>query len=185
MEYLSDYQDLFEHIGEVKLMSPVDARNLMIQVVDVCNYLICKGVDHRDIKDENVLYNPRTKQVKLIDFGSASLLSTERYTKYQGTEVYLPPEYYTTNSYSALPATTWALGCLAYTVLNGERPFPTPKDVQAHTKLKFLNPKLAQEDKDFLEDLLKIRESERLLPNNIPGHPWLGLVSYVAALLDY
>ena len=177
MEYLSDFVDLFEYIGDKKPMSTDDIRHLMIQAVDVCNYLICKGIDHRDIKDENILYNPITKQIKLIDFGSASLLSTDRYSRYQGTEVYLPPEYHTNKSYSALPATTWALGCLAYVLLNGDCPFHSPKDVQDHKKLRFINPSLDQQSKDFLEDLLNIDEDERLLPAEILCHPWLGLLA--------
>jgi predicted ATPase/signal transduction histidine kinase/CheY-like chemotaxis protein/tRNA A-37 threonylcarbamoyl transferase component Bud32 len=52
---------------------------------------------HKDIKPENILINPQTNQVKIIDFSIASLLSTENQTVsnpnlLEGTLLYMSPE---------------------------------------------------------------------------------------------
>ena len=173
MEFVPHFTDLFDYIARTGPMSVEDARNVITQLVDAVNYLTSLGIDHRDIKDENILYNPFTKQIKLIDFGSASLIPDGRYTKLQGTEVYTPPEYHRQGTYSSLPGTTWAIGCLAYVLLNGDCPFNTPQEVVEFEVLRFRNQRLDQGSKEFLIDLLCEDERERLLPGEIIFHPWM------------
>ena len=43
------------------------------QVRSRSNINIEKGIIHRDYKDENVLINPQTLEIKIIDFGCAIL----------------------------------------------------------------------------------------------------------------
>ena len=58
-----------------------NTRNL--QVLQAVNHCLKHKVDHRDIKDENLLVNPDNLHVKLIDFGSASQLTDRAYTRFQ------------------------------------------------------------------------------------------------------
>ena len=48
---------------------------LLKQVVDVIGFCFKMGVDHRGLNEENIMYNPSGNQIKLIDFGSALVLS--------------------------------------------------------------------------------------------------------------
>ena len=178
MEYLPGYVDMFEYISQTGVMSVEEAREVLTQLVDTCSYLVSCGVDHRDIKDENILYNPSTQHIKLIDFGSASWLPDIPYTSYQGTEVYLPPEWYNFGSYSALPAMTWSIGCLAYVLLNGDSPFSTKREVANYQQLKFRNTKLDEESREFLLDLLTLEEEDRMTPGEIIFHPWMDWIAY-------
>ena len=176
MDYLQDFVDLWDHIYQNGALSVEDAREVLAQLLDVCSYLISQDIDHRDIKAENILYNPATRRIKLIDFGCASYLPDTPYTSYKGTAIYIPPEYFNSGSYSALPAMTWSVGCLAYVLLNGDSPFLTEKEVAQHTSQKFLNSRLDTASKEFLRDLLTINEEERMTPGEIIFHSWMGWV---------
>ena len=49
-------------------------------------YCMSMGVLHRDVKDENILIDLKTSQIKLIDFGSGTFLRDDVYTEYEGME---------------------------------------------------------------------------------------------------
>ncbi len=86
---------------------------------------------HKDIKPHNIIYNSLTKVVKIIDFGSTSLLSRENpeinmKNNLEGTLAYISPEQtgrmncnvdYRTDFYS--------LGISYYQMIVGELPFNT------------------------------------------------------------
>ena len=175
MDYLPGYVDLFKHISDSVTLLVDNTRAIISQLVDVTCYLITMGIDHRDIKDENILFNPSTRHMKLIDFGSAGRIPAPGvpYTSFRGTEVYLPPQYFLSGTYLALPAITWTIGCLAYAPLNGDKPFATPQEVAYYRYLSFLNPHLDQGSKVFLHELLDRDEDDRMLPQEIRTHPWL------------
>ena len=50
---------------------------LAIQLTDILHYLYQNRVIHKDIKPANILINPDTQQIQLIDFSIASLLPRE------------------------------------------------------------------------------------------------------------
>ncbi|MEG4514211.1 AAA family ATPase, partial [Microcoleus sp. F6_B4] len=100
-----------------------------IDLSNILDILYRHRIIHKDIKPANVLINPHTKQVKLIDFSIASLLPRETQTLMnpnvlEGTLGYLSPEQtgrmnrgidYRTDFYS--------LGVTFYGLLAGQLPF--------------------------------------------------------------
>ncbi|MDZ8135221.1 MAG: AAA family ATPase [Nostoc sp. DedQUE04] len=111
------------------LQSLQEFLEIAIALCDTLNLLYHERIIHKDIKPSNILINPETKQVKLIDFSIASLLPRETQTLVnpnvlEGTLAYISPEQtgrmnrgidYRTDFYS--------LGVTFYELLTGELPF--------------------------------------------------------------
>ena len=169
MEYSPDFLDLFKFIQEQQNSLPQEERSRIIrQLIDLVSYLTDCGVDHRDIKDENLLYNPETGQIKLIDFGSSTALSQNPYTEARGTVTYLPPEFYLTGSYSSKPATVWAIGCLSYILYKRDRPFNSTQEI-----LRGLHLRTSTCEESFIYSCLHPDPDERLTLLEVMCHPWL------------
>ncbi|MFS0517227.1 AAA family ATPase [Nostoc sp. UIC 10607] len=102
---------------------------IAIALCNTLDILYSQRIIHKDIKPSNILINPHSKQVKLIDFSIASLLPRETQTLIspnvlEGTLAYISPEQtgrmnrgidYRTDFYS--------LGVTFYELLTGELPF--------------------------------------------------------------
>ena len=83
-----------------------------------------RGVIHRDLKLENVLFRSNEEDdwaIKVIDFGIAGA-STEKVDA--GTLAYMAPECLEKVAAHSNPAIdVWALGCMYYTMIFGTLPF--------------------------------------------------------------
>ena len=104
---------------------------IAIQIANSLDGLYRHHVIHKDLKPANILINPSSKQVKLIDFSIASLLPRETQeiqnpNVLEGTLPYISPEQtgrmnrgidYRTDFYS--------LGVTFYELLTGKLPFQT------------------------------------------------------------
>ncbi|KAL7875002.1 hypothetical protein SRHO_G00059720 [Serrasalmus rhombeus] len=99
------------------------ARDIMWQSVAAAFQCSKRGVLHRDIKLENLLINPHTLAVKLIDFGCGDLIKKSGYDIFEGTTEYFPPEFFLKGRYHAGPATVWSLGVLMFRMVCGYLPF--------------------------------------------------------------
>ena len=109
----------------------IDFLNLAIEVTDILGQVHRKNIIHKDINQSNIVLNPTTEQVKIIDFGISTVLSRETTTVrnpnvLEGTLAYMSPEQtgrmnrtvdYRTDFYS--------LGATFYELLTGQPPFPT------------------------------------------------------------
>ncbi|MEA5621564.1 AAA family ATPase [Nostoc sp. UHCC 0251] len=136
--YQNGYALVMEDFGGISLKEWQTRENLpnlrdflqiAIPLCNALNILYSDRIIHKDIKPANILINPETKQVKLIDFSIASLLPRETQTLMnpnvlEGTLSYISPEQtgrmnrgidYRTDFYS--------LGVTFYELLTGELPF--------------------------------------------------------------
>ncbi|MDF0552377.1 ATP-binding sensor histidine kinase [Kamptonema sp. UHCC 0994] len=112
-----------------KSLPLVEFLNIAIQLTDILHYLYQNRVIHKDIKPANILINPDTKQIKLIDFSISSLLPRETQeiqnpNILEGTLAYLSPEQTgRMNRGIDYRSDFYSLGITFYELLTGELPF--------------------------------------------------------------
>ncbi|XP_016375610.1 serine/threonine-protein kinase pim-2-like [Sinocyclocheilus rhinocerous] len=157
----------------VKLRQRLDekmARHVMWQVIHATNICCERGVFHRDIKLENLLVNPDTLEVKLIDFGCGTLMKDSAYMAFNGTEMFCPPEFDVDGRYHAKPATVWSLGFLLFVMLYGY--YPDDKDLHRISKKDWSEPDLSQECCQMICDCLQPDPQRRLVLEKMQLHDW-------------
>lgn len=98
----------------------------MREILTAIKYIHDRNFCHRDIKPENILYDPKTKKIKLIDFG-ISKKTFQRGSRRDmmtiiGTHFYLAPEVLLGGGYDER-VDLWALGISVYKLITGKTPF--------------------------------------------------------------
>lgn len=114
-----------------RLFPPAEFLPLAIQIAEILSQVHQQHVMHKDVNPSNVVWNPQTGQVKLIDFGISTVLSRENPvvrnpTVGEGTLAYISPEQ-TGRMNRAMDYRTdlYSLGVTFYELLTGQLPFPT------------------------------------------------------------
>jgi serine/threonine-protein kinase len=103
------------------------------------------GVVHRDLKPENVMYDPKTKLVKLLDFGIATDTQPsgdERLTRagfFVGTLMYIAPEALSGEIVTAA-ADQYSLATIAYFLLTRSLPYTAKAPREMFTQLLTMPP---------------------------------------------
>jgi serine/threonine-protein kinase len=103
------------------------------------------GIVHRDLKPENVMYDSKTRRVKLLDFGIATdtqASSDERLTRagfFVGTLMYIAPEALSGEIVTAA-ADQYSLATIAYFLLTRALPYSAKAPREMFTQLLTMPP---------------------------------------------
>ncbi len=119
--------------GKINLTSFLE---LSIEVADCLGYIHQQNVMHKDINPANIVFNPKTGQVRIIDFGISTVLSRENPTfrnpnVLEGTLPYMSPEQ-TGRMNRAMDYRTdfYSLGVTFYELLTGQLPFTSQEPLE-------------------------------------------------------
>jgi diguanylate cyclase (GGDEF)-like protein len=123
------------------------------QIADILGYVHGCGIVHKDINPNNILVDPAGEIVKVIDFGSASLLPQEdapldAADHLVGTLAYIAPEQTgRMNRPVDYRSDFYSLGITLYELLLGERPFTGSGTLElVHRHLAAVPPSLHRRD---------------------------------------
>jgi serine/threonine protein kinase len=177
--------DLWDYINNHGPLNENLAKNFFRQIVNTCLEMKSNGVLHRDIKDENILVDLNSQELKIIDFGAGTYYTNELLNDFQGTRVYSPPEWILTQNYNGDSATVWSLGVLLYNMIYGDIPFEEDNEIvncnidfnkynqnnnnNSNSNKQF---KLNSDINDLIVKCLKINATDRINLENILKHRW-------------
>merc|ERR1712180_85423 len=159
------------------VMERFQCKDIFKQILETITTVHKRGIVHRDIKDENILIDPKTFKTKIIDFGSGDYIEDKVYTRFQGTRVYSPPEWINSRAYRPEGLTVWSLGVLLYDMVCGDVPFESDAQISRARLTWFPQLKLSEEVKSLISGCLKVDTSERLTLAEIAAHPRLCITS--------
>lgn len=116
--------ELYHYLKKYEKMEETIARAILLQIVSAMLYCHSRGVVHRDLKLENVLFKNEDEEdylVKVVDFGIAGV-AQEKVDA--GTLSYMAPECLERVAADTTPAIdVWAIGIMLYALIYGSLPF--------------------------------------------------------------
>jgi len=151
-------------------------------------YLHSHNIVHRDLKPKNIVFHKdRRTEPKLVDFGdSLEVDEQESYSEFIGTPPYMAPERLKEHKgWQLKKADVWAIACIAYEMIVGERCFPggTQREVFGNVLNDRWSWPSNQTPSDAMQDF--VRQCLNADPDRRPSakealrHEWFGDVSNV------
>lgn len=141
MEYARN-GSLLDMVRRENYFSESKARHTYHQLIDALEYIHSRGIVHRDIKCENILFD-ENDVLKIIDFGFASCYKEKRSMSetYCGSRAYCCPELLKQKPYQPHSADIWASGVVLFAMVYGKLPYDdsdmTKLLKQVQTKVHF------------------------------------------------
>ncbi|CAI2368944.1 unnamed protein product [Moneuplotes crassus] len=181
MEYAGG-GELKDRVEEMKDMDEIYARFIFQQICSAMSYCHNRGLIHRDLKLENVLFKEKGGMIiKIVDFGIAGVCKPQEKEKTDsGTLSYMPPEVLSGEKLEAGPGIDiWALGVMLYTMIYGKLPFYGDTEDEIinciiKKKPSFKDKKtISKELKDLLIKVLNKDSDKRLSMFDLQNHKWM------------
>ena len=169
-------------------------QHIMRQIVSAVQYLHFNRIIHRDLKLDNILVNfasdydkqtlnLKNCQVKIIDFGFATILNSDKTNTVLGTPPNMDPKILEqittgipTNGYTE-KVDIWSLGTLCYEMIMGYSPFRATSMQELYQKVKkgnyILPSNLSEEIVSFINSMLQQDDEERADADELMNHKFL------------
>ena len=164
-----------------KIISELEMRYYLAQILAAVKYMHQNRVIHRDLKLGN-LFLGQNLTIKIGDFGLATKLEYDGERKHTvcGTPNYIAPEILENkHSGHSFEVDYWAIGVIVYTLLIGKPPFETEDVKETYKKITAdnydfpSNVFISDEAKKFIRETLVIEPEKRLTPDQMLAHPFM------------
>ena len=157
-----------------------DTVKIIEQLVKIVCYLNKVNLVHCDIRPNNILVNPATLNLKIIDFGSSSyLFEGDLLDPITREKEYAAPEVI--KGCYGKECDMWSIGVIAFELLSGSLPFTQKKAKKLYRDMVNMKINLNLDDwerrskevKDFIKRLLQPNPRIRMSPAAALNHKWL------------
>ena len=136
-QQLAPGKSLAHLISEGWQPDEITVKNIAEKILEILVYLqqLTPPVIHRDLKPQNIIYQPDTSELFLVDFGAVqdTYHHTVMGSTVVGTYGYMAPEQY--RGGAVLSTDLYSLGCTLLFLLTGESPAELP---QKKLKIDFI-----------------------------------------------
>lgn len=186
--------ELFDYIVRKTRLDEAEAGRIFRDLIFVLDHIHLKGIAHRDLKTENVLFDDK-KQIKLIDFGLAANCTAENLISNPdqrpmdqlstccGSVTYAAPEIISGNVYKGTEVDIWSAGVVLYAMVCGQLPFNDNSIPKLYRKIQtglqtlpsFISPGLG----DLLRKMLTCDPSKRITIREILIHEWFRQIRFL------
>ncbi len=143
-------EPLSDFVHRTGRLAPELVVHLISQLAGGLSVAHAEGIVHRDLKPENIIYNPETRELKLLDFGiarDAQLDVADRLTRtgfFVGTLNYVAPEALSGELVDEA-ADLYSLATIAYYLLTGVHPYSGRSPRELFQQLLTQDPTLLNE----------------------------------------
>jgi serine/threonine protein kinase len=166
-----------------KPFTETEAKSIFRQTLNAMDYCHKNGIVHFDIKLDNIMIDPMTHKVTLIDFGLCDFISQEnngRFNRRVGSEEYCAAELLekTEKPFEGTKVDIFCLGVVLFAMLSATFPFAIKKRKQA-VKQGLPQPTvrfpfaISNECKDLITKMLEPNPAKRITVEQIFEHPWV------------
>lgn len=170
-------QDLRKLLSQKISFSEEEAIIIFKQILEGFKELLKHRIIHRDMKPANILINNNI--FKIADFGFAlniEELNSNIKTAMAGTPLYMSPQCLRGEPYGT-KNDIWSLGIILYELIYGDVPWPANSKFELMQAFKTIplrfnsNKKISPILRQFLQECLRLEESERIDWEEIYRHP--------------
>lgn len=187
----SDYES--EKIQELIKIRESDITEIFANIISAIKYLHSKSVIHRDLKLENIMINPNTKSIKIIDYGFSIISDNMNWSTICGSFEYLSPEILQdiikhnnrqdqdiVYSKYSIQSEVWSIGVILYGMIFCRLPFYHQSKIKLFNLILNADISLSPESviidenlKNLLLLMLDKNPQNRIEFDKISQHPFL------------
>lgn len=171
--------ELFDLVSSFPIGVPETlASSILHQIFTAVSKLHSLDIAHLDLKLENIMYNPDTGKIKIIDFGYAST-TENKLNEFSGSVHYFAPQLLNEIPYDGKKADMWSLGIISYAMLAAKFPFDDENDNESNIFFQIrrgifpIPAHFTSNGKLFVEQILNPNENVRPTVETMLEHPFL------------